>query len=122
LHLTQFLPRKLTFYGSVSKPIACVTLVRKAADEIRITIFFESFGVKKINELVVTSNKLTNNFAVLVTSVLGPRVGPRWSRGMWYAPDFYSKCSSTEVQCISVKQILLFTEMLLKSTLIIRPS
>jgi hypothetical protein len=48
-----------------------VTLVRKAADEVRIFIFFRFFGKKKINELVVTCNKLTNNFAGLVTSGLG---------------------------------------------------
>jgi hypothetical protein len=59
-----------------------VVLVRKAADEIRITIFL-SFGGKKINKLVVTVNKLTNNFADLVTRGLGqdvtrgPPVGPR---------------------------------------------
>jgi hypothetical protein len=31
---------KLTFYGRVLKSVACVALVRKAADEIRITIYF----------------------------------------------------------------------------------
>jgi hypothetical protein len=31
--------------------------------------------VKKINELVATSNKLTNNFVGLVTVGLGPNVG-----------------------------------------------
>jgi hypothetical protein len=55
-YLTQFLLRKLTIYDRVLKSIACVALVRKAADEIRIAIFFKSFGVKKVNELV-TSNK-----------------------------------------------------------------
>jgi hypothetical protein len=65
---------KLTFYGRVLKSIAYVTLVHKAADEIRITIFFKSFGIKKTNELVVTSNKLTNKFAGLVISGLGPDV------------------------------------------------
>jgi hypothetical protein len=73
LYLTQFLLGKLTFYGRVLKSIACVALVRKAADEIRITIFFTSFGAEKINELVA-SNKLTNNFAALVTSGQGPDV------------------------------------------------
>jgi hypothetical protein len=38
-----------------------VGLVHKAADEIRITISFKSFEVKKINKLIVTSNKLTKN-------------------------------------------------------------
>jgi hypothetical protein len=58
-----------------------VALVRKAAYEIRIT-FSRFFGENKINELVVTSNKLTNNFTSLVTSslgldvALGPPVGP----------------------------------------------
>jgi hypothetical protein len=60
-----------------------VALVRKAADEI-ITIFFKSFGENKINELVATGNRLTNNLVGLVTSglwpdvVRGPPVGPRW--------------------------------------------
>jgi hypothetical protein len=36
--------------------------------------FFKSFAVKKINELAATSNKLTNNFAGLVTNGLGPDV------------------------------------------------
>jgi hypothetical protein len=58
LYLTEFLPGKLTFYGRVLKSIACVALACKAADEIIMTIF-KSFGLKKINELVVTSNKLT---------------------------------------------------------------
>jgi hypothetical protein len=48
-----------------------VALVCTAADGIKITIFFKSFGVKKINELVVTSNKLTNNVAGLVSGGLG---------------------------------------------------
>jgi hypothetical protein len=72
----------------VSKLVACVAVVRKAADEIRITTFFKSFGTKKINERILTSNKLTNNFTGLVTSGLGPDVaggppvGPRW-RNFW---------------------------------------
>jgi hypothetical protein len=41
-------------------------------EEMRIITFFKSFGAKEINTLVVTSNKLTNNFAGLVTSGLGP--------------------------------------------------
>jgi hypothetical protein len=52
-----------------------VALARKSADEIRITMFFfTSFGIKKINEPAVTSNKLTNNFAGLVASGLGTDV------------------------------------------------
>jgi hypothetical protein len=83
LHLTQFLFAKLTFYGSFLKSIACVPLVRKAADKIRITIFFTFFGMNNVNELVVTSKNFTNNFAGLVTNGLGsdvargPPVGPR---------------------------------------------
>jgi hypothetical protein len=49
----------------------CVATVHTAADEISIVIFFKFFDVKKINEIVLTSNKL-NNFAGLVTSGLGP--------------------------------------------------
>jgi hypothetical protein len=73
LYLTEFLSGKLTFYDMVLKSVACA-LVRKAANEIRITIVCNSFGVKKINELVLSSNKLTNNFTSLVTSGLGPDV------------------------------------------------
>jgi hypothetical protein len=40
-------------YDRVLKSIACMPLVRKAADEIRITIFFIPFGENKINELAV---------------------------------------------------------------------
>jgi hypothetical protein len=82
--VTKFLNGKLIYYGRVLKSTERVALVRKAADEIRITIFFKSFAVRKINELAVTSNKLTNNFAGLITSGLGPDVargppvGPRW--------------------------------------------
>jgi hypothetical protein len=39
---------KLVSFGRVLKSVACVTLVRTAADMIRIT-FFKSFGVRKIN-------------------------------------------------------------------------
>jgi hypothetical protein len=55
----QFLHGKLTFCGRVLKSIACVALVHKTVDEIRIMIFFKSFGEKKTNELVSTGNKLT---------------------------------------------------------------
>jgi hypothetical protein len=55
-----------------------MVLVRKAADEIKITIYFlKSFGVNKINEFVVTSNKLTNNFAGWLQVVSG-RMQPAW--------------------------------------------
>jgi hypothetical protein len=40
-----------------------VGLVRKSADEIRVTMYFRSVGVKEINELVLASNKLSNTFA-----------------------------------------------------------
>jgi hypothetical protein len=39
LYLTQFLPGKLAFYGRVLKSTACLAVVGKAADEIRITIY-----------------------------------------------------------------------------------
>jgi hypothetical protein len=51
-----------------------VAFVWKAADEIRIMIFFKSFGVQRTNDRIITSNKVTNNFAVLVTSGIGPDV------------------------------------------------
>jgi hypothetical protein len=73
LYLTQILPGKLAFYGRVLKLIACVALVRKAADEIKITIFvFKFLGLKKIYALVAITNKITNNFTGLFTSRLGP--------------------------------------------------
>jgi hypothetical protein len=68
LYLTQFLFKKLTYYGRVLKPTASVALVRKVADEIRVTTFSKTFQTKKINETIVTRNKLTNNFVGLVTS------------------------------------------------------
>jgi hypothetical protein len=69
------LPVKFTFYGRVLKSIACVALVREAAGERRTAILFQILRSKKIiNGLVVTSNKLTNNFGSLVTSGLGPDV------------------------------------------------
>jgi hypothetical protein len=74
LYLTQFLPGKLTFYDRVLKRISCVALVPKAADEIKITIFFKYFGENKIKKLAAISNKLKNNLAGLVTSGLGPDV------------------------------------------------
>jgi hypothetical protein len=58
----------------VLKSVACVTLVRKAVYGKRITTFFKIFGVKNINEPLVTNNKLTNNFSGLVTSSLEPDV------------------------------------------------
>jgi hypothetical protein len=54
-----------------------VALVRKAADEIRIKIFFKSLIVQKINTLAVTSNKLHKYFSGRVTSGLGTDVDRR---------------------------------------------
>jgi hypothetical protein len=51
-----------------------VALVRKAADQIIIDVLFKTFGIKKINKLLITGDKLTNNFADLVTSCLEPDV------------------------------------------------
>jgi hypothetical protein len=65
LHLTLFLPGKFTFYDRVLKSDGGVTFVRKAADAIRIT-FFKSFGVNKVNELIVRGNKLTRIFTGVV--------------------------------------------------------
>jgi hypothetical protein len=65
------LPGKLTFYGSVLESLACV---RKAAGEIIITIFLILRRKENKNELVVTSNKLTNKFEDLVRSGLGSDV------------------------------------------------
>jgi hypothetical protein len=84
-HLAQFLPGKLTFHSSVLKSTACVALVCKKTDMIRIRIIFRSFGIKKRNELTVTYKKLTNNSVSLVTIGLRrhvacrPSVGPHCS-------------------------------------------
>jgi hypothetical protein len=75
--MTQFLPGKFTLYNRILKSTACVALVHKATDKICIIIFFKPFGAKKINELAVTSNKLTNNFPALITSGLEPDVACR---------------------------------------------
>jgi hypothetical protein len=49
-----------------------VALERKAADKMRIKIFLSKvFGEKKINALELSSNKLDNNVAGLVTDGLG---------------------------------------------------
>jgi hypothetical protein len=45
--------------------------------------FFKSFRIKIIDELVVLSNELTNNFAGLGSYMArGLPVGPRWFRLM----------------------------------------
>jgi hypothetical protein len=56
-----------------------VALARKAADKLKITISFRSVGIKKINELVVNSNKLKYNLAVWLQVVSGGvrPVGPQ---------------------------------------------
>jgi hypothetical protein len=58
----------------------CSTFTCKTGDEIRNTVL-KSFKVKTINELVVTSNKLTNNSLVVVTS----RIGPNAAAGLFTA-------------------------------------
>jgi hypothetical protein len=47
-----------------------MALVCKATDELRITIFFASFDVMEINELVVTNVKLTNSSTILAINNL----------------------------------------------------
>jgi hypothetical protein len=74
--MTQFLPRKLSCYGRALKSITCVALTHKIA--------YKSFGSKKINELVVTSSKLANNFVALVTSGLGSNVACGLSVGLYW--------------------------------------
>jgi hypothetical protein len=60
----------------ILKSVAFVELVHEATYEIRITIS-SSFRVKKVNQLIITSNKLTNSFVGLLTSDLRPYVhGP----------------------------------------------
>jgi hypothetical protein len=58
---------KLTFYGKLVKSIACVLFMCKAVDKIRIKCFQILVSV---NELVVTSNKLKDNFSGLLASWL----------------------------------------------------
>jgi hypothetical protein len=45
-------------------------------DKIGITVLFKFFGVKKINELVVTSNKLTYFVAIVTSGGLDVASGP----------------------------------------------
>jgi hypothetical protein len=47
-----------------------MAIVPKAGDDIRIKICFKSSREKKINELLLTSNKLANNFVDLAISCL----------------------------------------------------
>jgi hypothetical protein len=61
-----------------------MAIIHKAADEIRIMSCFKTFKIMKINELVVSSNKLTNHFPPWLQVVSGqmwtarPPVGPPW--------------------------------------------
>jgi hypothetical protein len=55
-----------------------VALVRKAVDEIRITIFFKSFESKKINELVGIS---ITNFQIISRAWLRVVSGQMWPAG-----------------------------------------
>jgi hypothetical protein len=73
LLLTQFLPGKFTFYDRFLKSIPRVALVRKAADEISTAAFFKITPRKK-SICTKTINKLTNNFAGLVISSMGPNM------------------------------------------------
>jgi hypothetical protein len=67
----------------------CGTCTKSSRRDKNHLFFFKSFGVKKIYELVVPSNKLTDNFVGLVTSGLEPDVacrppvGLHWSRETW---------------------------------------
>jgi hypothetical protein len=66
---TEFLHGKLKFYIRALKSTARALLVRKAANEVRNTILFlfsKYLGVNKINYLIVTSDKLADNFEGLV--------------------------------------------------------
>lgn len=76
----------MTFYGRVSKSVLCVCgsftqSSRQVKDHF--FFFFKPFGIKKLNKLVVPSNKL-NIFAGTVRCGFGPDltlgspVGPSW--------------------------------------------
>jgi hypothetical protein len=67
----QLVSEKLTFYGRILKSTVCVALVLRQGKNF---FFFKSCEINKIKELVATSNTLTNSFADLVTSNLGPDV------------------------------------------------
>jgi hypothetical protein len=55
--------------------------------------FLKFFCIKKMNELVATGNKLTNNFADLVRSCLGPDVGREpLVVSCWYRLIFNKAC------------------------------
>jgi hypothetical protein len=64
-------------------------------------IFFKSFRAKKMNQLVVTSYKLKNNFVGIITSVLGPDVArgppvvPRWCKVSIRSPSCKVLSNST---------------------------
>lgn len=67
-------PGKLTFYVRVLKSIACAALVRKAA-----RFLLKSFGEEKINELVVTGNRLTSR--LISWAWLQVALDPIWLAG-----------------------------------------
>jgi hypothetical protein len=70
LHPKQLLPGNCLFYSDVFKLSICGTCTysnRRGKN----TIFFKSLEVKIINEIIVTTYNLTNNFADLITSGLG---------------------------------------------------
>jgi hypothetical protein len=72
--LDTCLRENLTSYCIGLKSIACVAFVGKAANEIRIMPFFKYFRVKKLHELLIATNKLTNNFTDQVTNDIGTDV------------------------------------------------
>jgi hypothetical protein len=45
--LTHFFPGEMPFYGRVRNATACVALVRKAAEEVRVAIFSSPLGQRK---------------------------------------------------------------------------
>jgi hypothetical protein len=57
--------RKTYICGRVLKSVTYVELIRKAADGVITNSSFKSCGIKKANELVVTSNKLIKKLACL---------------------------------------------------------
>jgi hypothetical protein len=55
----------------------CDTCTQSSKRDKNHDFFFKFLGVKKLNEPVVTGNKLKHNFAGLITSGLGPNVARR---------------------------------------------
>lgn len=81
-HVLQLLNRKLTFRGRVLKSQHVWHFYISIRLD-KMAMFCKFFGVKKLNDLVPTYDKLTDNFASLFTSGLesdairGPPVGVR---------------------------------------------